>query len=145
MHSSRAALAAIALVAKAAAVAGMGGAAPPALADAAAGAAKAAACIACHGAEGVSPDAQWPHLAGQHAAYTAKQLANFQSGARDNAIMAGMTAALSEEDMRDIAEHYATQQPASSVAADAEKVALGDAPSLEEFFVLETLRFLRGT
>ena len=49
-----------------------------------------------------------PRLAGQHAEYTEKQLREFKSGSRNNAIMAPMVAALSDEDISDIAVYYAS-------------------------------------
>lgn len=76
--------------------------------DAAAGADKAAACAACHGADGNSADPQYPKLAGQHERYTARQLALFKSGERNNPIMLGFAAPLSPQDMRDIGAYFAT-------------------------------------
>ncbi len=70
--------------------------------DAEAGAAKAAVCGACHGLDGNSVDPQYPKLAGQGAAYTARHLELYKSGERENAIMIGFSAALSSEDMNDI-------------------------------------------
>jgi cytochrome c553 len=76
-------------------------------------------CMACHGPDGNSPNGQWPNIAGQHAAYTYKQLRNFKDGEeRYNAQMAGMVANLSEEDMRDLAAYYATQPQKTMGAAD---------------------------
>lgn len=74
--------------------------------DAAAGKAKSATCSACHGADGVSLVPMYPNLKGQKAAYTIKQLKDFKSGARKDPVMAGMVAALSEQDMADLAAYY---------------------------------------
>jgi len=77
--------------------------------DAAAGKTKAATCGACHGADGYSAIPGYPHLAGQDAAYMVAQLKAFKSGERKGgnaAIMAPMTAALSEQDMMDLAAYY---------------------------------------
>lgn len=74
--------------------------------DAAAGKAKAATCSACHGADGVSLVPMYPNLKGQKAAYIIKQLKDFKSGARKDPVMAGMVAALSEQDMADLAAYY---------------------------------------
>lgn len=79
--------------------------------DAAAGKAKSAVCAACHGADGNSMITEYPKLAGQHETYLAKQLREFKSGKRNNAIMLGMVAALSEQDMDDLAAFYAEQTP----------------------------------
>jgi cytochrome c553 len=75
----------------------------------AAGKAKSMTCAACHGSDGNSAIAMYPNLAGQSANYLAKQLANFKSGERENAMMAGMAAALSDEDMHDLAAYFAVQ------------------------------------
>lgn len=76
--------------------------------DPEAGQSKAQACAACHGANGNSANPQWPNLAGQHADYLYEQLQYFKSGARQNAIMNGQAAGLSEQDMADIAAYYAS-------------------------------------
>jgi len=94
-------------------------------ADIEAGKAKSAACASCHGVDGNSANPVWPNLAGQHAGYIAKQLSEFKSGTRSNAIMMGMSAALSDEDMADIAAYYSAQTPSGGAAA-ADKVALGE-------------------
>ncbi len=77
--------------------------------DAAAGKEKSSTCAACHGADGNSTDPQYPKLAGQSEGYLKKQLMEFKDGTRANAIMAGMAAALSEEDMQDLATYYSAQ------------------------------------
>jgi len=78
--------------------------------DAAAGKAKAAVCLACHGPNGNALVPIWPKLAGQHARYIYKQLMDFKSGARANAQMSPQVIPLSEQDFRNIAAYYATQQ-----------------------------------
>jgi cytochrome c553 len=87
-------------------------------------------CVACHGADGNSMTSANPHLAGQIEQYLYKQLVNFQAAdgkpaARDNAIMAGMVAALSDEDKRNVAAWYASQKLTPAVAKDESKIALG--------------------
>ncbi len=77
--------------------------------DAAAGKAKAAVCGACHGADGNSANGEWPKLAGQHAAYLEAQLHAFKSGERNNPIMMGQVASLSDADMKNLSAFYATQ------------------------------------
>ncbi|MCG8466171.1 MAG: cytochrome c [Xanthomonadales bacterium] len=77
-------------------------------ADAAAGKAKAGTCAGCHGANGISASPAWPNLAGQKEAYLAKQLKDFKSGARKDPVMAGMAAALSDEDIANLAAYYAS-------------------------------------
>ena len=78
--------------------------------DPAKGEDKSAACAACHGQDGNSSSAQYPKLAGQGERYLVKQLKDYKSGARENAIMAGQVANLSEQDMADIAAYYAEQE-----------------------------------
>lgn len=73
-----------------------------------AGKLKSAACAACHGDDGNSPSNLYPKLAGQHATYLEKQLQQFKNGERANAIMMGMSAALSAQDMQDLAAYYAS-------------------------------------
>lgn len=80
------------------------------LGDAKLGKEKSATCIACHNADGNSTNAMYPSIAGQSEAYLLKQLKEFKSGVRDNAIMAGMVGALSEEDMQNLAAYYASQK-----------------------------------
>ena len=95
-------------------------------ADLAAGKAKAeGVCIACHGADGNSPLAINPKLAGQNAAYLVKQLQEFKSGERQNPVMMGMAAALTDEDMLNVSAFYASQKSNGGAAA-ADKVALGE-------------------
>lgn len=78
----------------------------------------ASVCAACHGIDGNSPAPANPILAGQHAEYLAAQLAAYKSGARANPIMAGMSAALTPEDMRNVAAWYSRQAVKPSVAKD---------------------------
>lgn len=93
--------------------------------DAAAGKSKAAVCAACHGADGNSSVPSFPSLAGQNAAYTAKQLRDIKSGARSVPEMAAIVAPLSDQDMLDLAAFYAEQE-AKIGAADPALVALGE-------------------
>ena len=89
-----------------------------------AGKTKSATCAACHGVDGNSVVPAQPKLAGQGEKYLVKQLQNFKSGERDNAIMMGMAAALSEEDMRDIAAYY-SQQVVTLEGVDEKYLAVG--------------------
>jgi cytochrome c553 len=76
--------------------------------DAAAGKGKSMMCSACHGAAGISAVPTYPNLAGQKEAYLVIQLKAFKSGARNNAVMKGMVAGLSDTDMADLAAYYAS-------------------------------------
>ncbi len=71
---------------------------------------KAAVCGGCHGAEGNSAIPNFPKLAGQQQQYLAKQLVDFKSGARDDAMMKGMVAGLSEEDITTLTTWYASRK-----------------------------------
>ena len=82
-------------------------------------------CAACHGADGNSSLPMNPSLAGQHPEYLFKQLQEFKSGSRNNAVMMGMVAGLSVEDMRNLAAFYAAQKPGETAANDNELVAQG--------------------
>ena len=86
-------------------------------------------CAACHAADGNSPAAVNPKLAGQIPEYLHKQLANFKAGAkkaeRDNPVMAGMVASLSPEDMRNLAAYFASQTAKPGAAKSKDLVALG--------------------
>jgi cytochrome c553 len=82
-------------------------------------------CAACHGPDGNSPIPQNPSIAGQHASYLYKQLSDFKAGRRKNAIMAGIVAGLSDQDMRNVAAHYATQKPRPDAAKDRTLAAAG--------------------
>jgi cytochrome c553 len=77
--------------------------------DAAAGKSKSTVCAACHMADGNSVNPLWPKLAGQHEDYIVKQLQEFKSTARKDPIMMGQVAALSEEDMDNLAAYFSAQ------------------------------------
>ena len=102
--------------------------------DAVAGEQKAAPCAACHGASGISSLPINPNIAGQVPGYIAAQLKAFKSGERNNAIMAGQVANLSDQDMADLDAFYSSQEPNFSVqmteedqllAAEGEKIYRG--------------------
>jgi cytochrome c553 len=87
-------------------------------------------CAACHAADGNSVAAANPKLAGQFAEYLYKQLVNLKpQGAkkaeRENAIMAGMVANLSDSDMRNVAAYYASQKLRPATASSKELAAQG--------------------
>jgi cytochrome c553 len=89
------------------------------------GATLALRCTMCHGERGMS-GANSPNLAGQYAIVVYKQLQDFQSGARTNAVMSPMALNLSDQDMRDLAAYYASlPRPASARGLD-----LADAPGI---------------
>lgn len=92
---------------------------PPVSGDAQAGAGKAAVCGACHGPQGVAIAPNFPNLAGQSATYLYVQLKQFKDGQRSDPVMTGQAAALSDQDMRDLASHYASLPAKPAGQADA--------------------------
>lgn len=87
-------------------------------------------CVACHGADGNSMSSANPHLAGQIEQYIYKQLSNFKAAdgkpaLRDNAIMAGMAAALTDEDMKNVAAWFSSQKLKPESAKNEASLALG--------------------
>ena len=85
-----------------------------------------AVCAACHGADGNSSIAANPKLAQQHPEYLIKQLQDFKSGKRANAIMSGMAATLSDDDMRNIAYWLTSNKEKPGFAKDKDLVAIGE-------------------
>ncbi|MCL4118424.1 UNVERIFIED_CONTAM: hypothetical protein GTU68_049787 [Idotea baltica] len=66
-------------------------------------------CAGCHGADGNSPAANFPKLAGQGEKYLAKQLSDIKAGTRKVLEMTGMLNAFSDQDLADIAAYYASK------------------------------------
>ena len=94
--------------------------------DAAAGQGKSAACGGCHGMDGNSMVPTFPKLAGQGERYIVKQIADFKANTtRQDPIMLGMAAALSDEDAADIGAYYAAQKLTDAAPADDSKLELG--------------------
>lgn len=83
-------------------------------------------CMACHGTDGNSMIPMYPKLAGQHPEYIAKQLKNYKSGERNNAIMAGMVTTLSDEDMDNLGAFYASQAAKGGTAQSNGKGSVGE-------------------
>lgn len=75
--------------------------------DAAMGEIKSAPCIACHGADGNTPIADYPKIAGQSRKYLLHTMREYKSGVRPDALMAAQMAPLSDDDLRDLAAYYA--------------------------------------
>jgi cytochrome c553 len=76
-----------------------------------AGRAKAeAACAACHGALGISVSDTIPNLAGQKPRYLETQLKALKSGARKNDVMHAIASQLSDDDIANLAAHFARQK-----------------------------------
>lgn len=77
-------------------------------------AAKIQACADCHGAGGKGGPPAYPYLAGQHASYLMRSLAQWKSGQRKNdssGQMQAIAARLSDADIAALATYYASQPP----------------------------------
>lgn len=83
-------------------------------------------CAACHGADGNSSISLNPKLAGQHPDYLFKQLTNFKEGIRVNAVMQGVVADLTKEDMLQLARYYAGQKQTLGKAKSNGVASLGE-------------------
>ena len=94
--------------------------------DLAKGQATAATCMACHTADGTRGAPANPILQGQFPEYLAKQLHEFKAGKRKNAIMQGMAAGLSEDDIRNVTAFYASKEAKPGAAKVKATVLLGE-------------------
>jgi cytochrome c553 len=83
-------------------------------------------CAACHTFDGSRGAPANPIIAGQHADYLAKQLHEFKSGKRKNAIMSGMAAPLTDDDIRNVAAFYASKEAKKGSSKDRDLVLLGE-------------------
>ena len=85
-----------------------------------------AVCAACHGADGNSGTPAYPKLSRQHPEYLVKQLQEYKTGKRKNAIMQGFAATLTEADMKNVAYWATSKQAKPGFAKEKELVALGE-------------------
>ena len=85
-----------------------------------------AVCAACHNADGNASIAINPKLAQQHPEYLIKQLQEFKSGKRNDPVMKGMAATLSDADMRNVAYWLASKSAKPGFAKDKDTVAMGE-------------------
>jgi cytochrome c553 len=82
-------------------------------------------CAACHTADGSRGAPANPILAGQHPEYLVKQLTEYKSGKRANAIMRGFATTLSPDDMRNVAAFYASKSAKEGFAKNKATFAAG--------------------
>jgi cytochrome c553 len=68
-------------------------------------------CAVCHQINGVSRSEHYPNLAGQKRSYLVRQLRQFRSGARENALMNAAASGLSNADIHALATYYSTLPP----------------------------------
>jgi len=78
--------------------------------DAAQGKEKSQTCVSCHGETGMSVSPQYPNLAGQYEDYLVQALTDYRDGDRDNAIMKGFAVGLSNQDIKDLAAYFSSQE-----------------------------------
>lgn len=95
-------------------------------ADATKGAAIAQVCSACHAVDGSRGAPANPILQGQHPEYLVKQLQEYKSGKRNNAVMKGFASTLSDEDMRHVAAFYAGKAAKPGAAKNKDTLRLGE-------------------
>lgn len=86
----------------------------------------AAVCAACHGADGNSGTPANPKLAQQHPEYIIKQLQEFKSDKRSNAVMKGFASALSDADMKNIAYWVGSKKAKPGFSTDKSLVQMGE-------------------
>jgi cytochrome c553 len=71
-------------------------------------------CANCHGAPAFDNPTKdnflVPRLGGQQAGYLIKALKAYKTGQRDHLFMRGIAASLSEEEMRELANYFSSQQ-----------------------------------
>ena len=93
----------------------------PAYSDVSKGKELSASCVACHGDNGISLNPVWPKLAGQNPKYLAAQLHEFKKGPdgnRNNAVMYGIAMTLSDSDINNLSDYYASLKPTVGVVKD---------------------------
>jgi cytochrome c553 len=83
-------------------------------------------CAACHTSDGSRGIPTNPILQGQHADYLVKQLQDFKSGKRENAIMKPMASMLSDADMRSVAAFFESKKAKPGQSKNPATVALGE-------------------
>lgn len=83
------------------------------------------ACVSCHGVEGNSTITQNPKLAGQHAAYIAKQLYDFKGVGRNQPVMTTYAKMLTDEEIKNIAGYVESQKQKPGAAKNKETIDLG--------------------
>jgi len=83
------------------------------------------ACVSCHGAAGNSTIVANPKLAGQHESYLYKQLVDFTTPERNQAVMSTYAKMLSDADKKNIAAYLAAQVAKPGTAKNKDTIDLG--------------------
>ena len=82
-------------------------------------------CFICHGMDGESSSPVFPRLAGQNAAYVARQLSDYKSGKRVSSAMQPMVRDLNAADFKALGAWFASRKPQAHAVEDAELAQVG--------------------
>ena len=82
-------------------------------------------CFICHGADGESSSPLFPRLAGQHARYIERQLADYKSGKRTSSTMKPMVEDLSPADFKALGAYFEARKPQAHKVDDPELAQVG--------------------
>ena len=82
-------------------------------------------CFICHGADGESSSPVFPRLAGQHAGYVARQLADYRSGKRVSTTMQPMVSDLTPADFNALGKYFENRPPQKHKVDDSELAQMG--------------------
>ena len=82
-------------------------------------------CFVCHGTDGESSSPVFPRLAGQHARYVERQLADYKSGRRKSSAMQPMVEDLSAADFKALGLYFEARKPQTHAVADPELAQVG--------------------
>ena len=82
-------------------------------------------CFVCHGVDGESSSPVFPRLAGQHAAYVERQLADYKSGRRKSSTMQPMVEGLSAADFKLLGAYFESRKPQVHKVDDTELAQVG--------------------
>jgi cytochrome c553 len=82
-------------------------------------------CFVCHGADGESSSPLFPRLAGQHARYIERQLADYKAGRRTSSTMQPMVEDLTPADFRALGVYFEARKPRAHKVDDPELAHVG--------------------
>ncbi len=68
-------------------------------------------CVPCHGRDGITRDAEVPHLAGQNERYLLLQMQAFRTGARKHGEMRYITRHMEPAELAALAAYFAALPP----------------------------------
>lgn len=83
-------------------------------------------CFMCHGIDGESSSPLFPRLAGQHAAYVARQLADYASGRRKSTQMQPMVEGLTASDFEALGRWYESRPVSAHAVEDPPLAQVGE-------------------